>query len=126
MPLSEWESRSVRANGQRIHVRIAGSSGPIMLPCHGFPELWYSWRHQLDALASAGFRAVAMDIRGYGRSSKPTDVAAYRITEAVADCVGVDEALGEPTAVIVGHDFGAPVAWKRRGHAPMSSGQWWG
>jgi pimeloyl-ACP methyl ester carboxylesterase len=111
MPLSEWESRTVRANGQRIHVRIAGSSGPMALLCHGFPESWYSWRHQLDALALAGFRAVAMDMRGYGRSSKPTEVAAYRITEAVADCVGVVEALGEPTAVIVGHDFGAPVAW---------------
>jgi epoxide hydrolase A/B len=111
MPLSEWESRTVRANGQRIHVRIAGSSGPIVLLCHGFPESWYSWRHQLDALASAGFRAVAMDMRGYGRSSKPAEVAAYRITELVADCVGVVEALGESTAVIVGHDFGAPVAW---------------
>jgi pimeloyl-ACP methyl ester carboxylesterase len=108
---SEWDSRSVRANGQRIHVHIAGSSGPIVLLCHGFPESWYSWRHQLDALASAGFRAVAMDMRGYGRSSKPTEVAAYRITELVADCVGVVRALGESTAVIVGHDFGAPVAW---------------
>ena len=90
MPLSEWESRTVRANGQRIHVRIAGASGPIVLLCHGFPESWYSWRHQLDVLAAAGFRAVAMDMRGYGRSSKPTEVAAYRITELVADCVGVD------------------------------------
>jgi epoxide hydrolase A/B len=108
---SEWDSRSVRANGQRIHVHIAGSSGLIVLLCHGFPESWYSWRHQLDALASAGFRAVAMDMRGYGRSSKPTEVAAYPITELVADCVGVVRALGESTAVIVGHDFGAPVAW---------------
>jgi pimeloyl-ACP methyl ester carboxylesterase len=111
MPIAEWESRSVRANGQRIHVRIAGSSGPMVLLCHGFPESWYSWRHQLDALAAAGFRAVAMDMRGYGRSSKPTEAAAYRITELVADCVGVVEALGESTAVIIGHDFGAPVAW---------------
>jgi pimeloyl-ACP methyl ester carboxylesterase len=83
----------------------------MVLLCHGFPESWYVWRHQLDALASAGFRAVAMDTRGYGRSSKPTEVAAYRITELVADCVGVVEALGESTAVIVGHDSGAPVAW---------------
>jgi pimeloyl-ACP methyl ester carboxylesterase len=83
----------------------------MVLLCHGFPESWYSWRHQLDALASAGYRAVAMDMRGYGRSSKPTEVAAYRITELVADCVGVVEALGESTAVIVGHDFAAPVAW---------------
>ena len=79
--------------------------------CHGFPESSYSWRHQLGALATAGYRAVAMDMRGYGRSSKPTERHAYRITELVADCVGVVEALGESNAVIVGHDFGAPVAW---------------
>lgn len=106
-----WQSQTVRANGQRIHVKIAGSAGPVVLLCHGFPESWYSWRHQLDALASAGYRTVAMDMRGYGRSSKPVDVSAYRITELVEDCVGVVEALGESTAVIVGHDWGAPVAW---------------
>lgn len=111
MKRSEWESRTVRSNGQRIHLRIAGSAGPLVLLCHGFPESWYSWRHQLDALASAGYRAVAMDMRGYGRSSKPTEVAAYRITELVEDCIGVVQALGESTAVIVGHDLGAPVAW---------------
>jgi pimeloyl-ACP methyl ester carboxylesterase len=111
MPIADWESRSVQANGQRIHLKIAGSFGPMVLLCHGFPESSYSWRHQLDALASAGYRAVAMDMRGYGRSSKPTEAVAYRITELVADCVGVVEALGEPNAVIVGHDLGAPVAW---------------
>ncbi|HEX7825230.1 MAG TPA: alpha/beta hydrolase [Mycobacterium sp.] len=94
-----------------MYLRIAGTSGPIVLLCHGFPESWYSWRHQLDVLAAAGFRAVAMDMRGYGRSSKPTEVAAYRMTELVGDCVGVVQALGESTAVIVGHDAGAPVAW---------------
>ncbi|WP_408899994.1 alpha/beta fold hydrolase [Oleomonas cavernae] len=82
-----------------------------MLLCHGFPESWYSWRHQLAALAAAGYRAVAMDMVGYGRSSKPSDPAAYGMTELVATCVGTVEALGESTAVIVGHDFGAPVAW---------------
>jgi pimeloyl-ACP methyl ester carboxylesterase len=111
MGFSDWQERTVRANGQRIHLRIAGSSGPIVLLCHGFPESSYSWRHQLDALSAAGYRAVAMDMRGYGRSSKPSDLEAYRITELVADCVGVVEALGESDAVIVGHDFGAPVAW---------------
>lgn len=107
----EWESRTVRANDQRIHLRIAGTAGPMVLLCHGFPESWYSWRHQLDALAAAGYRAVAMDMPGYGRSSKPADVAAYRITELVGTCVDVVQALGETTAVIVGHDWGAPVAW---------------
>ncbi|MET7655035.1 MULTISPECIES: alpha/beta hydrolase [unclassified Streptomyces] len=111
MPLSDWEQRTVRVDGQRIHLRIAGTSGPIVLMVHGFPESWHSWRHQMDALSDAGYRAVAMDMRGYGRSSKPAGVAAYRITESVADCVGVVQALGESTAVIVGHDYGAPVAW---------------
>ncbi|MFD5595605.1 alpha/beta fold hydrolase [Streptomyces griseorubiginosus] len=111
MPLSDWEQRTVRVNGQRIHLRIAGTSGPTVLMVHGFPESWHSWRHQMDALSDAGYRAVAMDMRGYGRSSKPAEVAAYRITESVADCVGVVQALGESTAVIVGHDYGAPVAW---------------
>jgi pimeloyl-ACP methyl ester carboxylesterase len=111
MAIADWESRSIQANGQRIHVRIAGSSGPMVLFCHGFPESSYSWRHQLDALAAAGYRAVAMDMRGYGRSSKPAESAAYRITELVADCVAVVEALGESSTVIVGHDLGAPVAW---------------
>lgn len=111
MSTADWESRSVQSNGQRIHVKIAGSSGPMVLLCHGFPESSYSWRHQLDALAAAGYRAVAMDMRGYGRSSKPAEAAAYRITELVADCVGVVEALGGSSAVIVGHDLGAPVAW---------------
>ncbi|NEB04160.1 alpha/beta hydrolase [Streptomyces sp. SID13726] len=111
MPLSDWEERTVRVNGQRIHLRIAGTSGPIVLLVHGFPESWYSWRHQMDALSAAGYRAVAMDMRGYGRSSKPSDIAAYRITESVADCVGVVEALGESSAVIIGHDYGSPVAW---------------
>ena len=76
----------------------------MVLLCHGFPESWYSWRHQLPALATAGYRAVAMDMRGYGRSSKPAEQVACRITELVADCVGVVEALGESTAVIVGRE----------------------
>lgn len=105
------ESRTVEANGQRIHLKIAEGSGPLVLFCHGFPESWLSWRHQLLALSSAGYRAVAMDMRGYGRSAKPTDPRAYRNAELVADCVGVVEALGEASAVIVGHDLGAPVAW---------------
>jgi pimeloyl-ACP methyl ester carboxylesterase len=103
-------SRTVYSGKQRVHVVEAGS-GPLVLFCHGFPESWYSWRHQLSALADAGFRAVAMDMRGYGRSSKPVAESDYRITELVEDCVGVVHAMGEPTAVIVGHDWGAPVAW---------------
>jgi len=100
----------VQANGIRIHVAEQGE-GPLVLLLHGFPELWYSWRHQLSALADAGYRAVAIDQRGYGRSSKLWDAREYRVSRLVADAVGVVRALGERTAVIVGHDWGAPVAW---------------
>ncbi|RJG39865.1 alpha/beta hydrolase [Mesorhizobium sp. DCY119] len=105
------EEKTVNANGQRIHLRIAGDSGPLVLLCHGFPESWYSWRHQLKALSEAGYRAAAIDMPGYGRSSKPVDPAAYGMTSLVATCVGVVEALGYTSAIIVGHDLGAPVAW---------------
>ena len=105
-----FTSRTVAANGQRIHLVEAGE-GPLVLFVHGFPELWYSWRHQLTALAEAGYRAAAVDQRGYGRSSKPPHIHDYRITELVADLAGVVEALGESTATVVGHDWGAPVAW---------------
>jgi pimeloyl-ACP methyl ester carboxylesterase len=105
-----WSHRTVTANGQRIHL-VEQGRGPRVLLVHGFPESWYSWRHQLGALADAGFRAVAPDMRGYGRSSKPSRVDDYRITELVADCVGIVEALGESTSVVVGHDWGAMVAW---------------
>lgn len=107
----EWQTRSVQANGLRIHLTMAGSTGPVVLLCHGFPESWYSWRHQMRALAAAGYRAVAMDMPGYGRSSKPTDPTAYRVNAMVETCVGVVHALGETDAIIVGHDLGAPIAW---------------
>jgi len=100
----------VQASEIRIHVAEQGE-GPLVLLVHGFPELWYSWRHQLPALAEAGYRAVAIDQRGYGRSSKLWDALEYRVSRLVGDAVGVVRALGEKTAVIVGHDWGAPVAW---------------
>jgi pimeloyl-ACP methyl ester carboxylesterase len=103
--------RTVTANGQRIHLVEQGEGPLVLLISHGFPESWHSWRHQLPAVAEAGYRAVAPDMRGYGRSSKPTRIDEYRVTELVADCVGVVEALGESTAVIVGHDWGSMVAW---------------
>jgi pimeloyl-ACP methyl ester carboxylesterase len=85
--------------------------GPLVLMCHGWPELWYSWRHQLKALSEAGFRAVAPDMRGFGRTAAPDDVAAYTILHNVGDMVALVAALGETRALIVGHDWGAPVAW---------------
>ena len=100
----------VDANGIRIHLAEQGE-GPLVLMVHGFPESWYSWRYQLPALAAAGYRAVAMDVRGYGRSSKPSRVEDYRMVLKVADVVGVVESLGGGPATIVGHDWGAPIAW---------------
>jgi pimeloyl-ACP methyl ester carboxylesterase len=101
---------TVDALGTRIHVAEMGE-GPLVLFVHGFPESWYSWRHQLPAVAAAGFRAVAIDVRGYGRSSSPRRVDEYRMVRHVADNVGVLRALGADTAVVVGHDWGAPIAW---------------
>lgn len=103
-------SHVVDAAGTRIHCVEAGD-GPLVLLVHGFPESWYSWRHQLPAFADAGYRAVAIDVRGYGRSSKPLAVDAYRMVRLVADNVAVVRALGADTATIVGHDWGAPIAW---------------
>ncbi|CAL9520500.1 alpha/beta fold hydrolase [Streptomyces sp. enrichment culture] len=101
--------RLVPSPARRIHL-VEQGSGPLVLLVHGFPESWYSWRHQLPALAAAGFRAVAVDVRGYGRSSRPDAVEAYRMLDLVADSVAVVEALGESSAVIVGHDWGANIA----------------
>lgn len=100
----------VAANGIRIHYAEAGE-GPLVVLCHGWPESWYSWRHQLQALAGAGYRVVAPDMRGYGRTSRPDEVGAYTITHLAGDIVGLVQGLGESEAVVVGHDWGAPVAW---------------
>lgn len=107
--MSEPKHGVVTANGVRIHL-VEQGEGPLVLLVHGFPESWYSWRHQLPALAAAGYRAVAIDVRGYGRSSKPAGIEAYRMLLHVGDNVGVVKALGEEQAVIVGHDWGSPIA----------------
>lgn len=101
--------RLVASPAGRVHL-VEQGTGPLVLLVHGFPESWYSWRGQLPALAAAGYRAVAVDVRGYGRSSKPAAVEAYRMRELVADSVAVVEALGEERAAIVGHDWGANIA----------------
>lgn len=93
----------------RIHL-VEQGTGPLVLLVHGFPESWYSWRHQLPALAAAGYRAVAIDVRGYGRSSGPAATEAYRMLELVADNAAVVHALGERSAVVVGHDWGSAIA----------------
>ncbi len=108
--MTAFKHSFLNVNGARLHVVEAGH-GPLVVLLHGFPELWYSWRHQLSFLAAQGYRAVAYDQRGYGRSSKFWQTEAYRIGRLVDDVVGVVHALGESRAVVVGHDWGAPVAW---------------
>lgn len=102
--------RRVIANGIGLHVAEQGA-GPLVILIHGFPESWYSWRYQLPALAKAGFHAVAPDMRGYGQSDLPHEVDSYTIMHLVGDIVGLVAALGEKQAIIVGHDWGATVAW---------------
>jgi len=102
--------RTVEANGIRMHLAEQGE-GPFVLLCHGFPESWYSWRHQLTALAEGGFHAVAPDMRGYGQTDQPQAIDRYTLLHLVGDMVGLLDALGEERAVIAGHDWGAPVAW---------------
>ena len=104
--------RMIETNGIDMHVAEAGpQDGPLVVLCHGFPESWYSWRHQLPALAEAGYHVVAPDQRGYGRTTAPADNAAYTQFHLVGDIVGLVQALEAPSAVIAGHDWGAPVAW---------------
>lgn len=108
--MTEIAHRFIETNGIRMHVAEAGS-GPLVVLCHGFPESWYSWRHQIEALAGAGFHVVAPDMRGYGQTDCPEPIEAYTLLHLVGDMVGLLDALGAPTAVIAGHDWGAPVAW---------------
>jgi pimeloyl-ACP methyl ester carboxylesterase len=103
------QHRQVRTNGVRLHCVIDGD-GPLVVLLHGFPEFWYSWRHQIPALATR-FRVVAPDLRGYNESEKPAGVAAYAMPELVADVEGLVHAFGERDAAIVGHDWGGAVAW---------------
>ena len=103
-------SRTISANGIEIFLTEQGQ-GPLVMLCHGWPELSYSWRHQIPAIAEAGFRVVAPDMRGFGRTSAPADIDAYSIFDHVGDMVALVAALGEKQAVIIGHDWGAPVAW---------------
>ena len=102
--------RELSVNGIRLRVAEQGQ-GPLLLFCHGWPESWYSWRAQMAAAAAAGWRAVAPDMRGYGGSEAPAEVDRYTLLHLVGDVVGLVQALGETSAVIVGHDWGAPVAW---------------
>jgi pimeloyl-ACP methyl ester carboxylesterase len=112
-----WTHRSVTANGARFHVASMGE-GPLVLLLHGFPEFWWTWRQQLVTLAAAGYRAVAVDLRGYGGSDKPP--RGYDLITAAADAAGLIRALGEANAVIVGHDWGGLTAWTMAAYFPKA------
>lgn len=103
--------REIEANGIRLRAAVKGA-GPLVLFVHGFPESWYSWRHQMDAVSAAGFTAAALDVRGYGGSGKPHPIEAYSMETITADIAGAAEALQlDAPAVVIGHDWGAPLAW---------------
>ena len=109
-PNHEAQLQTLQVNG--ITMRVAGQgTGPLVLFCHGWPESWYSWKHQLAAVAAAGYRAVAPDMRGYGGTDAPANIDQYTLLHLVGDMVDLVKVLGETQAVIVGHDWGAPVAW---------------
>ncbi len=110
----EAQSRTIAVNGLQMFVTEQGS-GPLILLVHGWPESSHSWRHQIPALAEAGFRVVVPDMRGYGYTSAPADVADYSVFDLVGDLVDLVRVLGETQAIVVGHDWGAAVAW----HAAM-------
>jgi pimeloyl-ACP methyl ester carboxylesterase len=102
--------RTIAANGIELNVLDEGA-GPLVVLCHGFPELAFSWRHQLPALTEAGYRVLAPDMRGYGRSSAPAQVEAYDMAQLCGDMCGLLDAVGEDSAIFVGHDWGANVTW---------------
>jgi len=111
--MAETRERTISTNGVDLHVVEAGDDGaPVVLLCHGFPELSYSWRHQIPVLADAGYHVIAPDQRGYGRSSRPSEIADYDIVHLTGDAVGILDAVGASNAVFVGHDWGSMVVWQ--------------
>jgi len=106
----EPDFQNIASNGIRLRVALSGK-GPLVILVHGWPESWYSWRHQISALAAAGYRVAAPDVRGYGGSDKPAALEAYAIKEMCADVAGLVTALGETRAILIGHDWGAPIVW---------------
>jgi pimeloyl-ACP methyl ester carboxylesterase len=102
--------RQIATNGISMHIAEAGT-GPLVVLVHGWPELWYSWRHQLPALAAAGYHAVAPDLRGFGESEAPEPIESYSMRNLTADIIGVLDALGAEQAALVGHDWGAGITW---------------
>ena len=110
-PIPGITFRFIETNGIRMRLATAGDSGPLVIMAHGWPESWYSWRHQIQAVAEAGYRVVAPDMRGYGATDAPPNVEDYDIVTLAADMVGIVDAYGEEQAIIMGHDWGSIVAW---------------
>jgi pimeloyl-ACP methyl ester carboxylesterase len=108
--MTEFRLETLQIGAIRMRVALQGA-GPLVLLCHGFPESWCSWRSQITALAAAGYRVAAPDMRGYGGTDAPAAAEAYTMLHHVGDMTGLVRALGETQAVIVGHDWGAPAAW---------------
>jgi len=108
--MSELKHRVIETNGIKMHIAEQGK-GPLVLLLHGFPEIWYSWRYQIPILAEAGFHVVAPDLRGFGDTEQPESIDQYTLLHLVGDIVGLLDALNEETAVIVGNDWGATLAW---------------
>ena len=104
------EFQRIEVNGVTLRVGVKGD-GPLCVLVHGWPELWLSWRHQIDPLVEAGFKVAVPDVRGYGGSDAPQDVDAYDMASLTGDIAGIIEALGYETAILIGHDWGAPIVW---------------
>lgn len=108
--MEKIQHRTIYVNGINMHVAEVGQ-GPAILFLHGFPELWYSWRHQMLSLSARGYRAIAPDLRGYGDTDAPSSPASYSVFHIVGDLVGLLDSLGLDRIFLVGHDWGASIAW---------------
>src|SRR5262245_41972070 len=108
--MGERDFQLIETNGVRLRVVVEGK-GPLVILLHGFPQCWYLWRHQIGPLVEAGFQVAAPDQRGYGGSDRPAEIEAYNIIELTNDVIGLADALGHEQFIVVGHDWGAPVAW---------------
>mgnify|MGYP006157079667 FL=1 len=107
--MNEISFQHINSNGINLRLAIAGE-GPLIIFCHGWPESWYSYRHQLPSIAEAGYKAVTYDVRGYGESDKPHPIESYTMRELTADVIGILDALGYEEAITIGHDWGGPIA----------------
>ncbi len=115
--MADIQHLQIATNGITIHAASCGE-GPLVLMLHGFPGLWYSWRKQISVIADAGFQAVAIDKRGFGRSDRPTDLAGYSSQSQVADVLGVLDYFGADQAIVMGQDFGARLTWNLASRVP--------